>query len=456
MAGENNCAALTRGKSRWSAAAGADALAKFCTQRRSGPARLYSRTWGRDQRSTRALGRFAPLLARLFPETAPADGRIDSALVDVGVLRGALGLDSASGRLMVKADHALPIAGSIKARGGLYAVLEIAERIALSAGLLVDAHYAALADASAREIFALYKISVGSTGNLGLSVGIMAASLGFSATVHMSAEAKAWKKDRLRARGVAVVEHAGDYAAALAAGRDMAAGDPRHFFIDDEDSLPLLHGYAAAAEGLARQLAEAGVAVDRDRPLVVYLPCGVGGAPTGIALGLHLIFGADVHCFFAEPVESACFLLAMTGGGGRPHSIYDAGLSGITEADGLAVPSASRLACHIARPIIAGVYTVPDDVLLRHLHLAGRDEGMRLEPSAAAGFSGPGMLRGDAGGRAYLAATGLGIHLSQATEVVWTTGGSLVPDDVYRDFDARGHAVEAAGTRPSFIKGVPA
>jgi len=81
---------------------------------------------------------------------------------------------------------------------------------------------------------------------------------------------------------------------------------------------------------------------------------------------------------------------------------------------------------------------------------------MRLEPSAAAGFSGPGMLRGDAGGRAYLAATGLGIHLSQATEVVWTTGGSLVPDDVYRDFDARGHAVEAAGTRPSFIKGVPA
>jgi D-serine dehydratase len=156
--------------------------------------------------------------------------------------------------------------------------------------------------------------------------------------------------------------------------------------------------------------------------LVVYLPCGVGGAPSGIAWGLHQLFGEHVHCFFAEPVQSPCFLVQMLAPEGSSPSIYDFGLSNQTEADGLAVPRASQLAVQVMRPLLAGVFTVEDQTLFDHLALANSTEGMRIEPSAAVGFSGPGHVGGSA-----LACPG-------ANHLVWTTGGLLVPDAQYQSF----------------------
>ncbi|QHI98605.1 D-serine ammonia-lyase [Xylophilus rhododendri] len=400
--------------------------------------------------SVARLARFAPLLARLFPELEDSAGTIESSLLPVPRLQQALELPTAQGLLLVKADHALPVAGSIKARGGIHEVLEYAESVALQNGLLPEGQasdYRLLATPSARLAFGRYKVAVGSTGNLGLAIGVMASALGFQAVVHMSSDAKQWKKDRLRRRGVEVVEHAGDYAQAVAAGRRAADADPQCHFVDDEQSLSLLLGYAAAAPHLARQLAALGRPVDAEHPLFVYLPCGVGGAPGGIAFGLAQIYGPHVHCFFAEPTRSPCFLVEMLAGtpllahlGAHP-SVYDVGQDNRTEADGLAVPRASELAAEVVKPFIGGVYTVEDDTLFRDLHTAAATEGLRIEPSAAAGLAGPAMLLGSEAGRAYLRRHGLDTHMAAATHIAWTTGGLFVPEEEYARFHARGAAM---------------
>lgn len=394
--------------------------------------------------------RFAPLLAQLFPELAGSQGVIESALVAAPHMQAALGLPADAGRLWLKADHALPVAGSIKARGGFHEVLEFTETLALQHGLIQPGDdYRALATDAARACFAQYQVAVGSTGNLGLSIGVMASALGFRAAVHMSADAKPWKKTRLRARGVDVVEHPGDYEKAVAAGRRQIEADPHGYFVDDERSASLFLGYAAAALHLSDQLAQADIRVDAEHPLFVYLPCGVGGAPGGIAYGLSLLYGPHVHCFFAEPVQSPCFLLRMMAGAGQlpglpvPPSVYDIGLTNQTEADGLAVPRASDLAYAAVGGTLAGVYTVADDTLYADLARLHDTEGLRIEPSAAAGFSGPRQVLGSQAGQAWLRAKGLQPHLPQATHLVWTTGGLYVPADEYDQFLTRGHQLAA-------------
>jgi D-serine dehydratase len=394
----------------------------------------------RDIRDAEArLGRFAPVIAALFPDTRAASGVIESPVMPAPRMRGALasplrrGL--APGRLYIKADHLLPVSGSVKARGGIYEVLCHAEELALYSGILREGDdYSVMLRPAARGLFGAHAVAVGSTGNLGLSIGTMAAALGFRATVHMSADAKAWKKDALRGRGVRVVEHASDYATAVKAGRDEAARDERTYFVDDERSPRLFLGYAVAALRLAPQLAAAGVVVDEDHPLFVYLPCGVGGAPGGITFGLKHMFGDSVHCFLAEPLESPCMTLGLIRGFGEGSSVYDIGLGNRTAADGLAVSRASDFAGRMISRLVSGCFTVSDGSLFDLLSLLFAAEGLRIEPSAAAGFAGPSMIAMPEEGRTYLDSPGLKGGQEAITHLVWTTGGSMVPEGEFVKF----------------------
>ena len=394
------------------------------------------------------LTRFASYLRQAFPETASSGGIIESDIVPVSHLQQLLGErynQVLTGSLWLKRDSHLPISGSIKARGGIYEVLKHAEDLALAENFLtLEDDYAVLHSDKARAFFGQYKIAVGSTGNLGMSIGIMGAALGFQVTVHMSADARQWKKDKLRAHGVTVIEYASDYSVAVAQGREQAEADPACHFVDDENSVNLFLGYAVAAERLQQQLAAARIRVDAQHPLFVYLPCGVGGAPGGVAFGLKLAFGDAVHCIFAEPTHSPCMMLGVYTGLHDEVSVQDFGIDNVTAADGLAVGRASGFVGKAMQRLLDGFYTVSDEEMYSLLALMERSEGLRLEPSALAGV--PGIARVQADQQGYLARAGLDAHaMANATHLIWATGGNMVPGDEMDAYLGKGRELLARG-----------
>ena len=379
----------------------------------TGPMGPYTAADVRD--AADRLLRFAPLIQKLFPETAPAKGLIESPLTEIPKM--AASFPSLGGRLFLKRDSDLAVAGSVKARGGVYEVLKHTEDLALEAGVLngTDDDYTKLAAPAARAFFAGRQMQVGSTGNLGMSIGIMSAALGYRATVHMSADAKQWKKDLLRSRGVTVIEYAGDYESAVKEGRARSARDETSYFVDDENSKDLFLGYAAAAERLQSQLAAQNVPVDEAHPLNVFIPCGVGGAPGGVTYGLKLLFGRSVRCWFAEPVNAPCVTLGLMTGQYNRISVQDIGLSGKTQADGLAVGRASGLVCRAVQNLVSGCGTVKDERLPVYQKRLWQTEGLFIEPSSAAAFRLPEAADTD------------------GTNIVWATGGSLVPAQIRKE-----------------------
>lgn len=370
------------------------------------------------------LQRFAPLIKKLFPETE--DGIIESPLREIKNMKDNVSTyynSKIKGKFLLKCDSELKVAGSVKARGGIYEVLKHTEELAIENGLLkLEDDYSILSEEKFRKFFSRYKIAVGSTGNLGLSIGIMSAALGFNVTVHMSRDAKQWKKDLLRKKGVKVVEYDDDYSKAVEEGRKQCEKDKMAYFIDDENSKDLFVGYSTAALRIEKQLKDKNIVVDENHKLYVYLPCGVGGAPGGITFGLKQIFGDNVYCYFVEPTHSPCMLLGLVTERYNEIHVKDYGIDNITEADGLAVGSPSKLVSHVAEKLITGEYTIEDDDLFKLTAMLMDSEHIKIEPSAAAGLLGPTLVTEDENS----------IHIS------WATGGLLLPDEIYRSNYERG------------------
>lgn len=388
------------------------------------------------------LKRFASYIAKVFPETKDTGGIIESPLVKIPSMKQSLEKNYEQpilGELLLKCDSHLPISGSIKARGGIYEVLKHAEQLALQQGMLTEEDdYSILDSDTCREFFATYSIAVGSTGNLGLSIGIMSAKLGFNVTVHMSADAKQWKKDLLRSKGVNVIEYEADYSKAVEEGRRQADADPSCYFVDDENSHDLFLGYAVAASRLQKQLEELEIIVDEEHPLFVYLPCGVGGGPGGVAFGLKLLYKDNVHCFFAEPTHSPCMLIGLMTGLHDKIAVQDIGIDNVTDADGLAVGRPSGFVGKTMEPFLSGNYTVSDEELYRLLKELADTENIYLEPSALAGMIGPVKVCKE---DAYLKEQQLMEKVQKGTHIVWGTGGSMVPEDVMNGYYKTGEAL---------------
>ena len=338
------------------------------------------------------LARFAPFIQKCFPETQPQNGLIESPLTEIENMKKQLEKEyniSIAGRIFLKQDSHLAISGSVKARGGIYEVLKHAEDLALEHGKVKKTDdYSIFASDEMKKFFSQFKIQVGSTGNLGMSIGIMSAALGFHVIVHMSADAKQWKKDLLRQRGAVVIEYDDDYSKAVEQGRKESDADPNSYFVDDENSITLFLGYAVAAKRLQTQFEQKSIVVDENHPLFVYIPCGVGGAPGGITFGLKQLFGDNVHVFFVETTPAPCMLLGMASGMQNKVCVQDFGLSGQTHADGLAVGRPSGFVGGVMTHLLSGEMTLQDKRIYDFMRDIVNSENIFLEPSACACFMG--------------------------------------------------------------------
>jgi len=213
-----------------------------------------------------------------------------------------------------------------------------------------------------------------------------------------------------------VFEHPAADSTAVCSARDEAKKNARSYFVVCDHSADLFLGYAVAAKRLKGQLDSLGIAPSLDSPLAAYIPCGVGGAPGGVTFGLKTIFGDAAKGWFAQSAQSPCMLLGMASGLHDNTKVEDIGLSGKTDADGLAVGRPSGLVSVMMEHLVSGIYTIADEEMYPLLALLKETEDIYIEPSAATGLLGP-VIAAKVGEKA-------GIH------ICWATGGSMVPEEI--------------------------
>lgn len=380
--------------------------------------------------------RFAPLMIELFgeefPELYDSNGVLESDLVRLHNLEKKYHDErDLKGKLYLKLDSHLPVVGSIKARGGLYEVLVFAEILARENNLIDEnKDYSQFNEEKFRDLFTKYTIQVASTGNLGISVGVMASALGFNAIVHMSNDAKEWKKKHLRDRGATVIEYDGDFSTAITKAREISLKDPYSYFVDDEDSTTLFKGYSVAALRVKEQIEKLQIPLDEDHPIFLYMPCGVGGSSGGVSFGFRKVLGDNVHAFFVETTHIPSFLIGASTKLHSKVSVYDLGIDGITEADGLSVARPSKFSGHTMQSLLSGVITIEDETLFENLKNLNDLENIRIEPSSTASIEACLSLFTYDDAKEYLKKYNLLDKQENITHICWATGGNLVPKDI--------------------------
>jgi D-serine dehydratase len=111
--------------------------------------------------------------------------------------------------------------------------------------------------------------------------------------------------------------------------------------------------------------------------------------------------------------------------------VQDVGLTGMTEADGLACARPSGFVGKVIEPLLAGEVTIADPKLYHFMRALLESENIFLEPSACASFQGAVELLRQSAGKEWCETIGLTAEkLANSAHIAWATGGALVPADI--------------------------
>ena len=174
--------------------------------------------------------------------------------------------------------------------------------------------------------------------------------------------------------------------------------------------------------------------VDADHPLFVYLPCGVGGGPGGVAFGLKLLRRPR-----SLPVRRTDpFAMHAARRLYRLHdqiAVQDLGIDNLTAADGLAVGRASGSVGRAMERLLDGFYTLTTRRCMTCWAGWRQRKISVLNPPRWPGWPD----RSVCASKAYHQLQGLSEQqLQQATHLVWATGGGMVPEEEMAQYLAKG------------------
>ncbi|MDO4605639.1 MAG: D-serine ammonia-lyase, partial [Helcococcus sp.] len=193
-------------------------------------------------------------------------------------------------------------------------------------------------------------------------------------------------------------------------------------------------GYSVAALRTKEQIEKLGIKVDKDHPIFLYAPCGVGGSSGGVSFGFRKVLGDNVHAFFVETTHIPSFLIGASTKLHSNISVYDLGIDGITEADGLSVARPSKFSGNTMESLLSGVITIEDDTLFETLKDLNELEDIRIEPSSTSSIVASKALFTYKEAREYFEKYDLVDKLDNITHICWATGGNLVPNEVMDEY----------------------
>ncbi|MDO4617720.1 MAG: D-serine ammonia-lyase [Lachnospiraceae bacterium] len=365
--------------------------------------------------------RFLPYIAEAFPETAAKKGVIESGLIEIPAMKEWLNTRGANlqGRVFLKDDAHLPVGGSVEVRGGVHAVLRIAEDLARDAELLVPGEkYNVFNKEAYRQLFGQYTILLCTGADLALAAGLTAEKLGFRVIAQLPSGEAEWKKQLLKEHGIVIREYEGDYRQAVSAAKREADADPKIFLID-KDSKDLFFGYSSAALRLKVQLGKMDISVDPEHPLFVYIPGDSAAAAGGLTYGLKEVFGRDAHCLIGESVSSSVSWKETLSGEHRMQDNPSEQKTGNSTAD-------ENFTEEMLRTLVSGIFQIDEESLNVYRKELVEKEQLFLEASACAGFAGPEQIQQKGTlWESYLEKEGLKDHVSDAVHIVWGTTGGL-------------------------------